>query len=129
MIDIGGPAMLRAAAKNFAHVAPALPARAVRAVLAELREHGELAARDAAPARAPRRSPTTAALRGGDRALVRRARAFPATLTLAFDKVPDVAYGENPHQRGGLLRRARRAPARALAASSSSAASSSRSTT
>ena len=42
MIDVGGPAMLRAAAKNFAHVAPVCRPADYSPVLAELREHGEL---------------------------------------------------------------------------------------
>ena len=40
MIDIGGPSMLRAAAKNFAHVAPVSGPEQYARVLAELREHG-----------------------------------------------------------------------------------------
>src|SRR3954464_1343940 len=42
MIDIGGPAMLRAAAKNFAHVAPVCRPERYPEVLAELRAKGEL---------------------------------------------------------------------------------------
>src|SRR5439155_16573292 len=42
MIDIGGPSMLRAAAKNFAHVAPVCRPDRYGTVLAELRESGEL---------------------------------------------------------------------------------------
>ena len=42
MIDVGGPAMLRAAAKNFAYVAPVSHHDQYEAVLAELRDRGEL---------------------------------------------------------------------------------------
>src|SRR5437879_11437167 len=42
VIDIGGPSMLRAAAKNFAHVAPVSDPAQYDAVLAELGEHGAL---------------------------------------------------------------------------------------
>jgi phosphoribosylaminoimidazolecarboxamide formyltransferase/IMP cyclohydrolase len=42
MIDVGGPSMLRAAAKNFAHVAAVSSADQYETVLAELREHGEV---------------------------------------------------------------------------------------
>jgi phosphoribosylaminoimidazolecarboxamide formyltransferase / IMP cyclohydrolase len=42
MIDIGGPAMLRAAAKNFAHVAPVARPERYPEVLAELRADGAL---------------------------------------------------------------------------------------
>ena len=73
LIDIGGPAMLRGAAKNFAHCAPVCRPEDYEPVLEELRDSGELSARDASRSgRAclcrDRR------VRGGDRALVRRAR-------------------------------------------------------
>jgi len=42
MIDVGGPSMLRGAAKNFAHVAPVCRPEQYESVLAELREDGEL---------------------------------------------------------------------------------------
>src|SRR5207248_11544494 len=42
VIDIGGPAMLRAAAKNFAHVAPPCPGPQYERLLEELRPEGEL---------------------------------------------------------------------------------------
>ena len=42
MIDVGGPSMLRAAAKNFAHVAPVCSPDQYPVVLRELREHGEI---------------------------------------------------------------------------------------
>ena len=94
MIDVGGPSMLRAAAKNFAHVAPVCRPDRYGFVLDELRANGELsletrrelaaeafattAAYEAAIAawfaRASRRSPRrfVPALREGARPLVRR---------------------------------------------------------
>src|SRR2546421_8933160 len=42
MIDVGGPSMLRGAAKNFAHVAPISRPEQYGSVLAELRERGDL---------------------------------------------------------------------------------------
>ena len=54
---------------------------------------------------------------------------FPPLHVRAFEKVVDLPYGENPHQRARLLRAGRRARPRALARSSSTTASSSRSTT
>ena len=101
MIDVGGPAMLRAAAKNFAHVAPVSRPEQYGPVLDELREHGELAydtrRRLAAEAFAASAAYEAAIARWfGER------DPFPPTLTLAFDKVQDVNYGENPHQRAAL---------------------------
>jgi phosphoribosylaminoimidazolecarboxamide formyltransferase/IMP cyclohydrolase len=99
MIDVGGPSMLRGAAKNFAHVAPVCRPGQYESVLAELREDGDLSLatrRDlAAEAFATTAAYETAIARWfGD------VEAFPKTLVTAFDKVLDLRYGENPHQRG-----------------------------
>ena len=51
MIDIGGPSMLRAAAKNFEHVAPVSSPAQYEAVLDELRSDAALSPRDAPQAR------------------------------------------------------------------------------
>ena len=42
MIDVGGPSMLRGAAKNFAHVAPVCRPERYESVLAELRDRGDI---------------------------------------------------------------------------------------
>jgi len=99
MIDVGGPSMLRGAAKNFAHVAPVCRPEQYESVLAELRKDGEISLvtrRDlAAEAFATTAAYETAIARWfGD------VEAFPKTLVTAFDKVLDLRYGENPHQRG-----------------------------
>ena len=97
MIDVGGPTMLRAAAKNFAHVAAvSSPAQYAR-VLDELRAHGELTLdtrRDLARAAFAESAAYEAAIAewfGDD-------ERFPERLTLSFRKVADLPYGENPHQ-------------------------------
>ena len=114
MIDIGGPALLRAAAKNFAHVVAARapralrgrPRRAARARRA-LARHAPLARRR--DLRRHRR------VRVGDRGLVRRPRGVPR------GPDPDVLEGPEPRLRrepapaGGLLRGGGRAPPPALA--------------
>jgi len=97
MIDIGGPSMLRGAAKNFAHVAPVCRPEQYEPVLEELRERGALSAetrrRLAAEAFA-----ATAAYEAGIAAWFAEREAFPDTVTPAFRKALDLAYGENPHQ-------------------------------
>ena len=109
LIDVGGPSMLRGAAKNFAHVAPVCRPEQYAAVLGELRERGELShetrRRLAAEAFA-----TTAAYEAAIAGWFADRDTFPAGLTLAFDKELDLAYGENPHQRAAYYseRRARR---------------------
>jgi phosphoribosylaminoimidazolecarboxamide formyltransferase / IMP cyclohydrolase len=99
MIDIGGPSMLRGAAKNFAHVAPICRPERYESVLAELRESGSLsvATRRALAAEA---FATTAAYETAIARWFGDVEAFPDTLVTAFEKVTDLRYGENPHQRG-----------------------------
>ncbi|WP_446216853.1 bifunctional phosphoribosylaminoimidazolecarboxamide formyltransferase/IMP cyclohydrolase [Micromonospora sp. IBHARD004] len=104
-IDIGGPAMVRAAAKNHASVAVVTDPAAYPALLAALREGGfTLAQRKALAARA------FAAIADYDVAV---AEWFAATLAPAADGWPEFAglalsrqavlrYGENPHQAAAL---------------------------
>ena len=98
-IDIGGPAMVRASAKNHEHVLivvdpadyePLLQALRANAVTPEFRR--TLAAKAFAHTAA-----YDAAIAGyltGD--------ALPQTLPLAYRKVQDLRYGENPHQQAAL---------------------------
>jgi len=99
MIDIGGPSMLRGAAKNFAHVAPVCRPERYDSVLVELRKNGDLslATRRALAAEA---FATTAAYEAAIARWFGDVEAFPETLVTAFTKVTDLRYGENPHQRG-----------------------------
>ena len=98
MIDIGGPAMLRAAAKNFVHVVPVCSPGAVRRVLAELAADAAISPQTRRDARR-RGVRAHRGLRGVDRDVVRRARDLPAALLVSLEKERDLAYGENPHQR------------------------------
>jgi phosphoribosylaminoimidazolecarboxamide formyltransferase/IMP cyclohydrolase len=97
MIDVGGPSMLRGAAKNFAHCAPVCRPYRYASILEELRETGEISL-DTRRALAAEAFATTAAY---EAAIARwfDVEAFPQTLALAFTKVADLRYGENPHQR------------------------------
>jgi len=96
-IDVGGPAMLRAAAKNHADVIPLCRPADYGLVLDELREgdvsvatRRELAARAFATT-AAYDSAVTRWLSGGGE--------LPDTLLPVFDHSADLSYGENPHQR------------------------------
>jgi phosphoribosylaminoimidazolecarboxamide formyltransferase/IMP cyclohydrolase len=96
MIDVGGPSMLRGAAKNFAHVAPVCRPAQYDPVVAELRE-GPLSS-ETRRALAAEAFAVTAAY---DAAIARwfaEDLYFPDQLTLTFRKLTDLAYGENPHQ-------------------------------
>ncbi|MGB8003933.1 MAG: bifunctional phosphoribosylaminoimidazolecarboxamide formyltransferase/IMP cyclohydrolase [Gaiellaceae bacterium] len=99
MIDVGGPSMLRGAAKNFAHVAPVCRAERYPAVLAELRESGDLSL-ETRRTLAAEAFATTAAYEAAIARWFGDVEAFPDTMVTAFTKVLDLRYGENPHQRG-----------------------------
>jgi phosphoribosylaminoimidazolecarboxamide formyltransferase/IMP cyclohydrolase len=98
MIDIGGPSMLRAAAKNFAHVAPLSRREQYEPVLNELRRSETLSLetrrRLAAEAFA-----ATAAYEAAIARWFADVETFPDTFIPAFTKVLELSYGENPHQR------------------------------
>jgi phosphoribosylaminoimidazolecarboxamide formyltransferase/IMP cyclohydrolase len=99
MIDVGGPSMLRGAAKNFAHCAPLCRPERYASLLAELRKRAELslATRRMLAAEA---FATTAAYEAAIARWFADVEAFPETLVTSFTKVTDLRYGENPHQRG-----------------------------
>jgi phosphoribosylaminoimidazolecarboxamide formyltransferase/IMP cyclohydrolase len=98
VIDIGGPAMLRAAAKNFAHVAPVCRAAQYERVLEELSRDGELLLETRRELAAEAFS-VTAAYEASIAAWFMDRQTFPDRLIPAFEKVLDLSYGENPHQR------------------------------
>jgi phosphoribosylaminoimidazolecarboxamide formyltransferase / IMP cyclohydrolase len=100
MIDIGGPAMVRAAAKNFRGVAVAVDPADYSAVLAALESGSgivpeELRRRLAAKAFQHTQS-YDAAVAGwlGDQT--------PSRLSLELDRTMELRYGENPHQSGAV---------------------------
>jgi phosphoribosylaminoimidazolecarboxamide formyltransferase/IMP cyclohydrolase len=98
MIDIGGPSMLRAAAKNFEHVAPVSSPEQYEAVVEELRDGGTLS-RETRRRLAGEAFATTARYEAAISSWFADGDDFPENLTLSFCKVQDLRYGENPHQR------------------------------
>ncbi len=105
-IDIGGPAMLRAAAKNHAAVTVLVDPADYARVLSELRTGGVSEATRFALAK--KAFAHTAAYDGAiANYLSSRDGAFPETLTLQLEKLQDLRYGENPHQRAAFYRDAR----------------------
>jgi phosphoribosylaminoimidazolecarboxamide formyltransferase/IMP cyclohydrolase len=108
-IDIGGPAMLRAAAKNHESVAVTVDPTDYPALLAELAAHDgctSAATRSRLAAKAfahTARYDTMVASYLTSR-LESAAEPFPATLPLVFEKAQDLRYGENPHQQAALYR-------------------------
>ena len=98
MIDIGGPAMLRAAAKNFAHVAPVCRPDRYREILTELRARGELSL-ETRRRLAAETFAVTAAYEAAIAAWFSEAEGFPDSFLPVFTRELDLSYGENPHQR------------------------------
>jgi phosphoribosylaminoimidazolecarboxamide formyltransferase / IMP cyclohydrolase len=97
MIDIGGPAMLRAAAKNFAHVAPVCRPERYDEILGELRARGDLSLET----RRRLAGETFALTAAYDAAIANwfsAPEAFPDAFLPGFTKELELAYGENPHQ-------------------------------
>lgn len=113
-IDIGGPAMLRSAAKNFARVAVATDPAQYADLLAELEaNNGQLSAakRFALSVAAFNRvAQYDAAISNYLSAVADSAETvptrnpFPAQINSNFVKVMDLRYGENPHQSGAFYR-------------------------
>jgi phosphoribosylaminoimidazolecarboxamide formyltransferase / IMP cyclohydrolase len=108
-IDIGGPAMLRAAAKNHESVLVSVDPADYPLVLEELAAHNgcttlETRSRLAAKAFAhtARYDTMVASFLAAQHGLQKER--FPSTLPLVFDKVQDLRYGENPHQSAAFYR-------------------------
>ncbi|MGH9870177.1 MAG: bifunctional phosphoribosylaminoimidazolecarboxamide formyltransferase/IMP cyclohydrolase [Candidatus Polarisedimenticolia bacterium] len=103
MIDIGGPAMVRSASKNFESVTVVVDPADYPAVLADLRQGGvPPAARRALAAKAFAHTAGYDALIAAHLSGLGEAPGFPATLGLGFGKAMDLRYGENPHQAAAL---------------------------
>jgi phosphoribosylaminoimidazolecarboxamide formyltransferase / IMP cyclohydrolase len=99
-IDIGGPTMIRAAAKNFAFTAVVVNPASYDAVLQELKDAGgklSLGTRESLAAEA---FSTTARYDSAiSRWFVEKQDDFAPLMLQAYEKVTDLSYGENPHQR------------------------------
>jgi phosphoribosylaminoimidazolecarboxamide formyltransferase/IMP cyclohydrolase len=106
-IDIGGPSMIRSAAKNHAYVGVVCDPTDYESVVTELREVGGLVA-------STRRRLALKAFQhtaGYDSAISQwlgdndpefEAEVFPESLLISLEKADELRYGENPHQRAAL---------------------------
>jgi phosphoribosylaminoimidazolecarboxamide formyltransferase/IMP cyclohydrolase len=111
LIDVGGPAMIRAAAKNHAHVGVVVDPGQYDVVLDELRAAGALS--DATRRRLAQQAfAHTAAYDAAIASWLADTAdgddPLPGTLTLALGRVQELRYGENPHQRAARYRQAGR---------------------
>jgi phosphoribosylaminoimidazolecarboxamide formyltransferase/IMP cyclohydrolase len=112
-IDIGGPAMVRSAAKNAAHVGVVVDPADYGPVAVEIEQTGALS--EATRFRLMRKAFAHTA--GYDAAIAEYLTSrsapgapgapFPGTLAAVYEKVLDLRYGENPHQAGAFYRAGR----------------------
>ena len=106
-IDIGGPTLIRAAAKNHAFAAVVARPESYDAVLEELRMSNARLSEQTREALAMEAFSTTARY---DAAIARwfaeREDDFPAVYPRVYEKVLDLSYGENPHQRAAYYQQA-----------------------
>jgi phosphoribosylaminoimidazolecarboxamide formyltransferase/IMP cyclohydrolase len=102
-IDIGGPTMIRAAAKNFAFAAPVVSPESYDAVLDELRSSERRLSLQTRESLASEAFAYTARY---DTAITRwfqeKNEDFPPLLLRAFERQVELPYGENPHQRAAF---------------------------
>ncbi len=112
-IDVGGPSLLRAAAKNHAHVGVVCDPADYEAVAAELKAHAAALSRETRRRLAAKVFRRTAAY---DAAIGRffsagTGETFSERLSLTFSLGAGLRYGENPHQRAALYLDAAAPPA------------------
>ncbi len=99
-IDVGGPAMLRAAAKNHERVSVLVDPADYADVLAEIRQGGTCL--ETRKRLAGKAFSHTAGYDAKVAAYLQDEGSFPQTLRLEFHKKFDLRYGENPHQRAAF---------------------------
>src|SRR5215218_1837217 len=111
LIDIGGPAMVRASAKNHAHVAIVVDPDDYEVVLAEIAEHGSVTiatrrrlARDAFAHTAAYDAQIVSWFDGAGAGDGAQPEALPPTIHLSLERAETLRYGENPHQLGARYR-------------------------
>jgi phosphoribosylaminoimidazolecarboxamide formyltransferase/IMP cyclohydrolase len=112
-IDIGGPSMIRSAAKNFQDVAVVTSPADYAAIAEEMSRSGGELSQPTKWRLAQKAFATTAAYDSAIASTLERVNSnghfefrpqegFPRTLRLAFNKTMDLRYGENPHQKAAM---------------------------
>jgi phosphoribosylaminoimidazolecarboxamide formyltransferase / IMP cyclohydrolase len=108
-IDIGGPTMLRSAAKNYMDVAVVVAPRDYGRVLEEIRKTGGVSEKTRFELcrtvflHTARYDGAISAYLDSQVPAEEKTR-FPNILTLQFEKIQNLRYGENPHQQGAFYR-------------------------
>lgn len=105
-IDIGGPTMLRSAAKNYQDVAVVVDPRDYEKVLAELKEDKQVSldTKFYLMQKVFMHTSNYDTMIADYLKKERKDDSLPETLTMTFEKVQDMRYGENPHQSAAFYR-------------------------
>lgn len=101
-IDIGGPTMVRAAAKNHAHVAVVVNPARYKSIIQEMKEKNGEISEETCRELAMEAFAHTAEYDANIYAYLSGRQKFPDTLTLSLRKVSGLRYGENPYQEAAL---------------------------
>ncbi len=105
-IDIGGPTMLRSAAKNYQDVAVVVDPRDYGQVLTELKEKKQVSldTKFYLMQKVFEHTSSYDTMIADYLKKERGDKSLPETLTMTFEKVQDMRYGENPHQSAAFYR-------------------------
>lgn len=105
-IDIGGPTMLRSAAKNYQDVAVVVDPRDYEQVLKELKAEGQvsLETKFYFMQKVFMHTSNYDTMVADYLKKQRADKELPETLTMTFEKIQDMRYGENPHQQAAFYR-------------------------
>ncbi|HBI72394.1 MAG TPA: bifunctional phosphoribosylaminoimidazolecarboxamide formyltransferase/inosine monophosphate cyclohydrolase [Lachnospiraceae bacterium] len=105
-IDIGGPTMLRAAAKNYQDVVVVVDPLDYDKVLSELKEAGQVSYQTKfyLMQKVFQHTSSYDTMIADYLRKERNDRELPETLTMTFEKIQDMRYGENPHQKAAFYR-------------------------
>ena len=104
-IDIGGPSMLRSAAKNYKFVTVVVDPKDYEKVIKEIenKKETEIETREKLAAKVFRHTSAYDTLIA-EYLTSKVKEEFPETVTVTYEKVQDLRYGENPHQKAGFYK-------------------------
>lgn len=108
-IDIGGPTMIRAAAKNYQDVAVVVDPADYSGILAELKEDGQVSDQTKfyLSAKVFMHTAHYDSLIANYMMKEAGMTGFPETISLTYEKVQEMRYGENPHQKAAFYKEVR----------------------
>ncbi len=105
-IDIGGPTMLRSAAKNYQDVSVIIDPADYEVVLNELKENNKVSVKTNfyLSSKVFEHTSSYDTMIANYMRQQRGAEDLPETITMTFEKVQDMRYGENPHQKAAFYK-------------------------